>query len=95
VSRAKERTDALRDVAERVSLLNEFRSDDFQDRVAKIVYGARELWRDKDGELPRRGTDPAFDALMDLVGAADSAPLTFRDAASRVLRAADGATARR
>ena len=49
----------LRDVAERVSLWNEFRTDDFQDAVAKLVFGARELWRQGDGELPRRGTDPA------------------------------------
>jgi hypothetical protein len=95
MSKAKERADVLRDVAERASLLNEFRSDDFQDRVVRIVYGARELWRDKDGELPRPGTDLGFDVLMDLLGAADSSPLTFRDAASRVLRAADGAKASR
>ena len=94
MSKSKQRGDVLRDVAERVSLLNEFRSDDFQDAVVRIVYGAREVWRDKDGELPRRGTDPAFDALVDLVVAADSSPLTFREAASRVLRAADGAKAR-
>ncbi|TMB61991.1 MAG: hypothetical protein E6I57_05790 [Chloroflexi bacterium] len=85
----------LRDVAERVSLWNEFRTDDFQDAVAKLVFGARELWRQGDGELPRRGTDPGFDALMDLVGAADSSPTAFRDAAARVLRAAEGAKASR
>ena len=85
----------LRDVAERVSAWNEFRTDDFQDAVAKLVYGARELWRDGDGELPRRGADSGFDSLMDLVVAADSSPTAVRDAATRVLRAAEGAKSSR
>jgi hypothetical protein len=92
---ARERHAVLRDVAERVSAWNEVRTDDFQDAVAKLVFGARELWRGGDGELPRRGADAGFDALTDLVGAADSSPTAVRDATARVLRAADGAKATR
>jgi ABC-type branched-subunit amino acid transport system substrate-binding protein len=92
---AKERHAALRDVAERVSLWNEFRTDDFQDAVAKLVSGARELWRDGKGELPRRGADTEFDALMDLLAAVDSSPTAVRDAAAGALRAAEGTRASR
>ena len=95
MSKPSDRAQVLRDVAERVSAWNEFRTDDFQDAVAKVVSGARELWRDDAGELPARGKDPGFDALMDLATAADSSPLTVRDAAARVLRAAGGVKASR
>jgi hypothetical protein len=95
VSKSSERAQVLRDVAERVSAWNEFRTDDFQDAVSKAVSGARELWRDDAGDLPARGEDAGFDALMDLVTAADSSPTTVRDAAARVLHAAGGAKASR
>jgi hypothetical protein len=84
-----ERAQVLAEVAERVALWNEFRTDDFQDNVVRLVNGARERWRDKDGELPRRGTDPLFDALMGLAEAADGSPLAVRDAAARALAVAE------
>lgn len=84
-----ERAQVLAEVAERVALWNEFRTDDFQDNVVRLVNGARERWRDKDGELPRPGTDPLFDALMGLAEAADGSPLAVRDAAARALAVAE------
>jgi hypothetical protein len=80
----------LADVAERVALQNEFRTDDFQDSVARLVNGVRESWRDAQGELPRWGSDALFDALNGLVEAADSSPIAVRDAAARALAAAEG-----
>jgi hypothetical protein len=80
----------LADVAERIALQNEFRTDDFQDSVARIVNGARESWRDAHGELPRWGSDALFDALNGLAEAADGSPIAVRDAAARALAAAEG-----
>lgn len=92
MSKTEDRADVIREVVERVSAWNEFRTDDFQDATAKAVNGARELWRDDEtGELPRRGTDPAFDALMELPGASDGSPLQVRDALTRLLRHVRGA----
>ena len=85
----KERADALTQVAESVALLNEFRTDDFQDSVVHQVNDARERWRGDDGELPRRGGDPVFDALMGMADAADSSPVAVRDACAEALRAAE------
>ncbi len=45
---------------------------------------------DRHGELPRRGADEAFDALMDLAEMADSSPIAVRDSAARALLAAEG-----
>ena len=83
------RAQVLSDVAERVALLNEFRTDDFQDNVARIVNDAREHWRGAGGELPRTGTDASFDALMGMSHVADSSPIAVRDACAEALRAAE------
>jgi ABC-type branched-subunit amino acid transport system substrate-binding protein len=83
------RAEVLADVAKRVALSNELRTDDFQDSVVRLVNSAREHWRDGRGELPRPGTDPAFDALMALAEAADSSPIAVRDAAARALAVAE------
>ncbi len=85
-----ERARVLADVAERVALINEFRSDNFQDGVARLVNEARERWRDAHGDLPRWGSDPTFDALNGLAEAADSSPIAVRDAAARALEVAEG-----
>ncbi len=85
----------LAEVAERVALLNEFRTDDFQDIVARVVQDAREHWRDDRGELPPRGYDPSFDALLALADEAESSPVAVRDACARAFEVADrGAPAR-
>lgn len=81
----RERAEVLADVAERVALWNEFRTDDFQDRVARLVNGAREHWRVR-GELPAPGADPLFDALLRLAEVADSSPTAVRDACADALR---------
>ena len=54
-----QRAQILADVAERVALWNEFRTDDFQDRVVRLVNSEREHWRSDRGELPRIGTSNA------------------------------------
>ena len=84
-----ERIQVLADVAERVAFWNEFRTPDFQNNVARLASGARENWRDANGELPRSGTDPTFDALVGLVQAADGSPIAVRDAAARALQEAE------
>ncbi len=86
----EKRRQTLAEVAERVALWNEFRTDDFQDNVVRLVNDVREQWRDRHGELPRRGADEAFDALMDLAEMADSSPIAVRDSAARALLAAEG-----
>ena len=88
------RADALAQVAERVALWNEFRTDGFQDSVARAVHDARENWRAGDGCLPRRGEDPLFDALLGLTDMADASPTAVRDACAEALRAAEVRTAR-
>ena len=88
---SRERSAVLGQVAERVALWNEFRTDDFRDSVAHLVNDAREYWR-ADGELPRRGADPLFDALMYIADIADSSPITVRDACADALRAAGEVT---
>ncbi len=88
--KAAARAQVLSDVAERIALLNEFRTDDFQDNVARIVNDAREHWRGPGGDLPRPGTDPTFDALTRMSEVADSSPIAVRDACAEALRAAEG-----
>lgn len=92
---ARDRADVLRAVAERVALLNEFRTDDFQDNVVHHVNDAREAWRGDDRELPRRGGDPMFDALLGMADMADASPIAVRDACAEALRAADEVTTAR
>lgn len=87
------RGEILAEVAERIALWNEFRTDDFQDRVVREVSAAREHWRGRDGETPRRGDDPAFDALVGMADAADGSPLAVRDACATALREGERATA--
>lgn len=87
-----ERARILAGVAERVALLNEFRSDEFRDTVTRVVNEARERWRDVHGDLPRWGSDPMYDALSGLADAADSPPIAVRDAAGLALRASASAT---
>jgi hypothetical protein len=90
--RERERAEIVDEVAERVALLNEFRTDDFQDEVVRLVSHARELWRDSGGELPRRGADPLLDALNTIADVADSSPIAVRDAcAAAMRRAGEGA----
>lgn len=84
----EQRATILADVAERVALWNEFRSDDFQDHVVRFVNAARENWR-KDGELPPFGRDPMFDALLGIADAADGSPMSVRDACDRAMRLAE------
>ena len=86
----KEKADALAEVAERVALWNEFRTDNFQDNVVRRVHEARELWRREDGNLPRRGSEPLFDALLGLADMADASPTAVRDVCAEALRAAEG-----
>lgn len=80
----RERAEVLADVAERVALWNEFRTNDFQDRVAHLVNDARESWRVR-GELPRAGADVMFDALLSIAEVADSSPIAVRDACADAL----------
>jgi hypothetical protein len=86
-----ERAQVLAEAAERVALWNEFRSDDFQDRVVRLVNAAREDWRDREGELPRRGSEPMFDALMGMADEADASPIAVRDTCAEAFRAAEAA----
>ena len=86
---ARDRADVLRAVAEQVALWNEFRTDDFQDNVVHHVNDAREAWRGDDRELPRRGGDPMFDALLGMADMADASPIAVRDACAEALRAAE------
>ncbi len=90
-----ERAELLADVAERVALLNEFRTDDFQDIVVRLVREARERWRDAGGELPPIGSDPLFDALAGIADDADSSPTGVRDACGRAMAVAEEARATR
>jgi hypothetical protein len=89
------RSDVLAEVAERIALWNEFRTDDFQDRVVRAVNSAREHWRDERGELPPRGTDPMFDALMGMADEADASPIAVRDTCAAAMRVAESARAAR
>ena len=86
----EQRAQILADVAERVALWNEFRTDDFQDTVVRLVNSAREHWR-SDGDLPRRGADPMLDALLGMAEAADGSPMSVRDACADALRQAEDA----
>lgn len=88
----QQRAEILAEVAERVALWNEFRTDDFQDLVVRLVNSAREHWR-TDGELPRFGRDHMLDALLGLAEAADGSPMSVRDACASALRAAESARA--
>ena len=81
----RERVEVLAEVAERVALWNEFRTYDFQDRVARLVNDARENWRVR-GELPAPGADPTFDELLSIADVADSSPIAVRDACGDALR---------
>ncbi len=78
-------------MAERIALWNEFRTDDFQDRVVREVNSAREHWRQPGGQLPPRGADPGFDALLAMAEMADGSPLTVRDACADAMREGEDA----
>lgn len=83
-----ERARILAEAAERVALWNEFRSDNFQDTVVRLVNDARESWRGGGGDLPKRGSDPMFDALLGLADEAEASPIAVRDVCADALRAA-------
>ena len=85
---ADSRGEVVRRVAESVALWNEVRTDDFQDRVVRLVNDAREHFRDGGGELPRPGADALFDSLVTMAVVAESSPITVRDACARALREA-------
>ena len=87
---AEQRAQVVADVAERVALWNEFRTDDFQDMVVRLVNSAREHWR-TDGELPGYGVDRMLDTLLGIADAADGSPMSVRDACAEALRAAEDA----
>ena len=84
-----ERVQVLAETAECVALWNEFRSDNFQDSVVRLVNGAREHWRGRGGELPKRGSDEMFDALMGLADESDASPIAVRDVCAEAFRAAE------
>ncbi|HUQ42136.1 MAG TPA: hypothetical protein VM052_06525 [Candidatus Limnocylindrales bacterium] len=86
-----ERADVLAEVAERVALRNEFRGDTFQDEVARMVSDAREHWRNEKRELPPRGSDTTFDALLGLAEESDASPMAVRDACAYAMRVAEEA----
>lgn len=88
---ANERAEVLAEVAERVALWNEFRTDDFEDLVVRLVSDAREHWR-TDGELPAPGRDRMLDALLGIAESAGGSPLSVRDACGRALRVAEVAS---
>lgn len=88
--RPQERAQVLADVAERVALWNEFRTDDFQDLVVRLVNSAREHWR-TDGDLPGYGADRMLDALLGIAEASDGSPMSVRDACAAALHAAEDA----
>ena len=84
-----ERVQLLAEAAERVALWNEFRSDNFRDSVVRLVNDARESWRGRDGDLPKRGSDPMFDALLGLADEAEASPIAVRDVCAEAFRAAE------
>lgn len=86
-----DRARILSEVAERIALRNEFRSDDFQDQVVRLVADAREHWRDGHGEIPPRGADPLLDALQGMADVADASPIAVRDACADAMRLAESA----
>lgn len=86
-----ERADVLAEIAEAIALRNEFRTDTFQDEVVRMVNGARENWRDDRHELPHRGSDAMFDALLGMADEADASPIAVRDACAYALRIAEEA----
>lgn len=86
-----ERVQVLAEAAERVALWNEFRSDNFQDSVSRLVSDARESWRGRDGDLPKRGSDAMFDALMGLADESDASAIAVRDVCAEAFRAAEEA----
>ncbi len=86
----EQRAESVREVAERVALWNEVRTDDFQDRVVRLVNDAREQFRNgSESEVPGAGEDPLYDALTDIAAEADSSPIGVRDACARAFEAAD------
>jgi hypothetical protein len=87
----KQRVELLAASAERVALWNEFRTDVFQDNVVRLVNDARESWRGQGGDLPKRGADPMFDALMGLADECDASPIAVRDVCAEAFRAAEDA----
>jgi len=87
---AGSRADTVRDVAERVALWNEVRTDDFQDQVVRLVNDAREQFRGgPKRELPARGDDELLDSLFEIADVADASPITVRDACAHALEVAD------
>ena len=80
-SQVSSRPQLLAEIAERVALLHEFRTDDFQDIVVRLVQSARERWRDDQGELPPPGYDPLYDALVGIADEHSSLVATIAPAA--------------
>jgi len=84
------RADTVREVAERVALWNEVRTDDFQDQVTRLVNDARETFReDPESELPARGEDELLDSMLEIADVADASPIVVRDACAHALDVAE------
>ena len=87
---AGSRADRVHDLAERVALWNEVRTDDFQDQVVRLVNDAREVFRGgPENDVPKRGVDPLLDVLYEIADSADASPIAVRDACAHALEVAE------
>jgi hypothetical protein len=82
--------ETVRDVAERVALWNEVRTDDFHDQVVRLVNDARESFREgAESELPARGEDELLDSMLEIADVADAPRIAVRDACAHALDVAE------
>jgi hypothetical protein len=84
-----DRVSAARRAAEHIRAWNANRPDAFRDMGIQAIAEAREAFRPGvEGEVPRRGEDPLYDALEDLGRNLDSSPEGVDRACSHVLELA-------